>query len=66
MSKNAQGSSGVGLAGVLLVVFIVLKLTGLIDWDWVWVLAPAWISLCVFLLVFVLIVLGALLFGGGS
>jgi hypothetical protein len=27
---------------LLTVAFIVLKLTGVIDWDWVWVLAPFW------------------------
>lgn len=36
-----------GLTGVLLVVFVVLKLTGLIDWSWWWVLSPIWISLAV-------------------
>ncbi len=34
----------VGLPGLLTVVFIVLKLTEVIDWSWVWVLAPAWVS----------------------
>lgn len=28
---------------VLLIVFVVLKLVGVIDWSWVWVLAPFWI-----------------------
>jgi len=27
---------------LLTIAFIVLKLTGVIDWDWVWVLAPFW------------------------
>ena len=27
----------------LLAVFIVLKLTNLIAWEWVWVLSPLWI-----------------------
>ncbi len=34
-----------GLSGVLLVVFVVLKLTGLIAWSWWWVLSPIWIGL---------------------
>ena len=38
---------GMGLTGVLLVVFVVLKLTGLIAWSWWWVLSPIWISLAV-------------------
>lgn len=36
--------SGIGFFGLLTLVFIVLKLTGVISWSWVWVLAPLWIS----------------------
>lgn len=32
------------LAIVLFLIFLVLKLTGVIAWSWVWVLAPLWIS----------------------
>ena len=35
---------GIGFAGLLTVVFIVLKLTGVIAWSWLWVLSPLWIS----------------------
>lgn len=35
---------------ILLIIFIVLKLTDLIDWSWWWVLAPLWINI-VFLIV---------------
>lgn len=31
---------------ILLWIFIVLKLTNLIDWSWVWILAPLWIPAC--------------------
>lgn len=31
--------------GNLLVAFIVLRLCGVIEWNWIWVLAPAWIPL---------------------
>lgn len=45
MSSNSSGSSGgVGVGGLLLVTFIVLKLTHVIDWSWWWVLSPAWIG----------------------
>ena len=45
MSKYDSSSSRSGLSfwDVLLVVFIVLKLIGVIDWGWGWVLAPLWI-----------------------
>jgi hypothetical protein len=37
-----QGSGGLGLTNVLFIVFLVLKLTGHIDWSWWWVTAPLW------------------------
>jgi hypothetical protein len=43
-SSSAASGGGIGLAGVLGVVFVVLKLTGHIDWSWWWVLSPWWIS----------------------
>ena len=38
-------SAGLGFCDVLLIVFIVLKLIGIINWSWGWgwVLAPLWI-----------------------
>jgi hypothetical protein len=35
-----RGGGGVSLLTVLGVVFIVLKLVGVIDWSWWWVLLP--------------------------
>lgn len=34
----------IGFVGLLTIVFIVLKLTGVIEWSWLWVLSPLWIS----------------------
>lgn len=42
MSKGSTASGGVGFFGLLGIVFIVLKLCKVIDWDWLWVLAPIW------------------------
>lgn len=36
------------LLGVLFVVFLVLKLVGVIAWSWWWVAAPIWVPLVVF------------------
>lgn len=33
------------LPGLLLILFITLKLTGVIAWSWWWVLSPLWITL---------------------
>ena len=49
---NKSTSTGLGLLPVLGVIFIVLKLVGTIQWSWVWVLAPFWITPALILLVF--------------
>lgn len=33
----------IGFTGLLTILFIVLKLLGVIDWSWIWVLSPLWI-----------------------
>lgn len=38
-------------ADVLGIVFIVLKLTGTIDWSWLWVLSPFWIGIILVILI---------------
>lgn len=50
MSDTSTSSSGgIGVAGLLGVAFVILKLCGVIDWPWLWVLAPFWVGLAVFL-----------------
>lgn len=42
--KTSEGSrGGIGFCGLLTVVFIALKLGGIIGWSWWWILAPLWI-----------------------
>ena len=56
MSSNRNNSSsGIGICGVLTVVFIVLKLVGVIDWSWLWVLCPLWIDILLTIIVLVVI-----------
>lgn len=55
MNNNDNSSKGLGFAGVLTIVFIVLKLIGVISWSWVWVLSPLWISLVITLVIVLLI-----------
>lgn len=38
-------SGGVSLYTVVLIVFLILKLTNVIDWSWWWVTAPLWMSI---------------------
>jgi len=52
MSKNNNNTSGgIGFAGLLTIVFITLKLCGVITWPWLWVLSPIWISLALLILI---------------
>lgn len=51
-------SSGIGFLGLLAIVFIVLKLTKVIAWSWLWVLSPIWIpALLVVILIVIYIIL---------
>ena len=50
MDKKSSASSGLGFTSVLQLIFITLKLLKMIDWSWLWVLAPTWISILVVLL----------------
>lgn len=55
-NTSSSSSAGIGFPGLLTVAFIVLKLTGHIDWSWWWVLSPIWIVASIWGLV--LLVLG--------
>lgn len=48
-NNNTVGASGagIGFSGLLTIVFITLKLCKVINWSWVWVLSPIWISLII-------------------
>jgi hypothetical protein len=43
--SNESKSGGIGVGGLLLVLFVALKLTHVIAWSWWWVLSPIWIPL---------------------
>jgi len=60
--KSAGG--GMGLPTLLLIIFIILKLTNVIDWSWLWVLSPLWIAAslgALFLIIIGLILLLAII-----
>lgn len=55
MSSNRNSSSsGIGICGVLTIVFVVLKLVGVINWSWLWVLCPLWIDILFAIIVLVI------------
>lgn len=47
MSNNSSGGGGIGFFGLLAILFIALKLTGYVQWSWLWVLCPIWIPVSV-------------------
>jgi len=50
-----NGSGGLGFAGLLTIVFIVLKLCKIINWSWIWVLSPLWITFAIVILAVIII-----------
>lgn len=57
MAESKNTSSGIGVLGLLGVLFVGLKLTGIIDWSWWWVTVPFWGGLA--LIVAILLILAA-------
>lgn len=49
-NDNGNISGGIGFSSLLAVLFIGLKLMGVINWSWWWVLSPIWISWAIGLL----------------
>ena len=57
MQKDKEVKTvGLGFVDALTLLFIALKLTGQIDWNWIWVLSPIWISVS-FLAVLAVVIL---------
>lgn len=42
------------LSFILTIVFFVLKMLNVIDWAWIWVLSPIWISLILTIIIVVI------------
>ena len=56
MSKNSSSLSfgGANFCGALTILFIGLKLAHVINWPWIWVLSPLWISFLIGITVIVI------------
>lgn len=53
--KNLNINSNSDFLSFLTLIFITLKLCHIIDWSWMWVLAPLWIPLSIVLAVAVVV-----------
>lgn len=54
MEKMETVSGGIGFIDLLQIVFIVLKLVGVLTWKWVWVLSPIWIPLSLGIIILII------------
>ena len=57
MSNSNSSSSGISLGGALFLIFLVLKLIGVIDWSWWWVFSPLLIGFGITIIFFIIILL---------
>lgn len=55
-------SGGMSVSTLLTIVFVVLKLIGVINWSWVWVLAPLWISALLSIAIIIICVILGIIF----
>lgn len=53
MKDDKKTTGGISFFGALTVLFIGLKLSGIIHWSWCWVLSPIWMPCAVILTVLV-------------
>jgi len=60
--KTTVTYNGIGFPGILTILFIALKLTNQIDWDWIWVISPLWLPLAIILIIFGSIIGAAIFF----
>ena len=54
--SSQRNNGAIGLAGILFVVFLILKLTSYIDWSWWWVTSPLWLPFTITIVILLLIV----------
>ena len=59
--KKTEAKVGLGFAEALTILFVALKLCKVIDWPWLWVVSPIWITLLfVVFIAVVIVVLGSI------
>jgi len=63
MSSSNAKPGGIGFFGLLTIAFIVLKLVGVIEWSWLWVLSPIWGSIFLVVVIFAIVFLVSLFVG---
>ena len=57
MEKKTETRVSVGFAEALTLLFIALRLCGVISWSWVWVLSPLWITMALIAVIALIIII---------
>jgi hypothetical protein len=58
-SNSVQSSGGIGILGLLGVLFVGLKLAGIITWSWWYVTLPFWGGIALVLSILLVVFIGA-------
>lgn len=61
MADQKAESGGIGICTILFIVFLILKLVGIINWSWWWVTSPLWIPIALLLLFLAIVFVGYLI-----
>lgn len=59
MNKDKITISFNGFFVNLFMIFLVLKLTNLINWSWIWITAPLWIPLAIVAIIVIIVLICA-------
>lgn len=52
---TTTSNNGIGFGGLLFLVFLVLKLTHVIDWSWWWVTSPLWVPFSISVIIIAIV-----------
>lgn len=55
VARGERMKTELSLTTILTIIFVILKLCGVLSWSWWWVLSPLWGSLAIFIVVAVLV-----------
>lgn len=56
-NETNTNSGGIGLCGILTIIFVIAKITGYITWNWWWVFSPLWLPLTIGLAILLIILI---------
>lgn len=65
-SKKSGAVLGINFFELMFLMFLGLKISGLIDWSWWWVFAPIWVPILAFIILVGLAFLGAAIWSQGK